>query len=124
MADWNISGDGMTIEQQKRRSPSRWLRDNSLKLAVGIGVVEAIAAYVYGVRFLWAFALVAVFGYLWLRNRVPAGLKRPLWVVAMSQAIAGLAVPALFGALFIAAIVGVLLLIIMALVLLGDLRRT
>jgi hypothetical protein len=47
-----------------------------------------------------------------------------LWVVAMSQAVAGIVVPAIFGLFFFAAIVGALLLVIMVLVLLGDLRRT
>jgi hypothetical protein len=55
---------------------------------------------------------------------VPAAVRRPLWVVAMSQAVAGIVVPAIFGLFFFAAIVGALLLVIMVLVLLGDLRRT
>ncbi len=77
-----------------------------------------------GFHFLWAIGLLAVFGYWWARNRVPASFRRPLWVVAMSQAVAGLVVPAVFAGMFIAVIVGVLLLVIMALVLLGDRRRT
>ena len=125
MSQWNVSGDGMTIEPpQGRRSPARWLRDNSLKLAVGIGLTEAVVAYVRGFHFLWAIGLLAVFGYWWARNRVPASFRRPLWIVAMSQAVAGLVVPAVFAGMFIAVIVGVLLLVIMALVLLGDRRRT
>jgi hypothetical protein len=55
---------------------------------------------------------------------VPQWLRRPLWIVAMSQAIAGLAVPALFGALFITFVIGAVLLLMMVLVMLGDLRRT
>lgn len=124
MSQWNVSGDGMTIEPTPRRSPSRWVRENSFKLAVAIGLTEAIVAYVKGFHFLWAIGLVAVFGYWWVRNRVPARMKRPLWIVAMSQAVAGLVVPAVFAGMFIALIVGVLLLLIMGLVLLGDLRRT
>jgi len=42
----------------------------------------------------------------------------------MSQAIAGLAVPALLGALFISFVIGAILLLMMVLVMLGDLRRT
>jgi hypothetical protein len=42
----------------------------------------------------------------------------------MSQAVAGIVVPAIFGALFIAAVIGGLVLVIMVLVMLGDLRRT
>ena len=124
MSEWNISGDGMTIEQSKRRSPMRWLRDNSLKLAIVIGLSEAAVAYFKGFHFLWAIGLLAVFGYWWIRNRVPQSVRRPLWVVATSQAIAGLVVPAVFAGLFIAVIVGAILLVIMLLVLLGDLRRT
>ena len=124
MAEWNLSDDGMTIEQRKRRSPNAWLRDNSLKLAIVIGVSEAVIAYVKGFHFLWAIGLLAVFGYWWLRSRVRPSIRRPLWVVAVSQAIAGIAVPAVFAGLFIAAVVGVLLLVIMLLVLLGDRRRT
>ena len=71
MSEWNISGDGMTIEQSKRRSPMRWLRDNSLKLAIVIGLSEAAVAYFKGFHFLWAIGLLAVFGYWWIRNRVP-----------------------------------------------------
>ena len=99
MSEWNISGDGMTIEQSKRRSPMRWLRDNSLKLAIVIGLSEAAVAYFKGFHFLWAIGLLAVFGYWWIRNRVPQSVRRPLWVVATSQAIAGLVVPAVFAGL-------------------------
>jgi hypothetical protein len=123
MSEWNVSGDGMTIEPRQRRSPLRWLDDYRLRIAVVIGVVEAAVAYFQGIRFLWLFALLAVFGYLWVRRHVHGGPRRALWVVAMSQAVAGLVVPAVFGLFFIAAVVGVLLLLIMALVLLGDLRR-
>ena len=62
--------------------------------------------------------------YLYVRKRVPEAVRRPLWIVAMSQAVAGIVVPAIFGLFFFAAILGGLLLVIMALVLLGDLRRT
>jgi hypothetical protein len=68
--------------------------------------------------------VLAVLSYLYLRRRVPVAVRRPLWVVAMSQAVAGIVVPAIFGLFFFAAIVGALLLVIMVLVLLGDLRRT
>ena len=81
-------------------------------------------AYFSGVRYLWAAGLLAVFAYWYVRKRVPQWLRRPLWIVAMSQAIAGLAVPALFGALFITFVIGAVLLLMMVLVMLGDLRRT
>lgn len=114
----------MTIEPPQRRSPARWIRENSLRIAVVVGLTEAAVAYFSGVRYLWAAGLLAVFAYWYVRKRVPQWLRRPLWIVAMSQAIAGLAVPALFGALFITFVIGAVLLLMMVLVMLGDLRRT
>jgi hypothetical protein len=106
MSEWNLSSDQITLEQrQRRRSPVQWLRDNSIRIAVLVG-------------------LLAVFAYLWLRTRVPRSLKRPLWMVAMSQAVAGIVVPAIFGAFLIMAVIGGLLLVIMVLVMLGEFRRT
>jgi hypothetical protein len=124
MAEWNLSSDQVTIEPKARRSPSQWLRAHSLRLALVIGGVEALAGYLMHFRFLWAVGILAVFGYWYVRRRVPVALRRPLWIVAMSQAVAGLAVPALFGAFFIFIAIAVILLLMMALVLLGDLRRT
>lgn len=124
MAEWNISSDRLTLEEKPRRSPQNWLRANSIRIAIVGGVVEAIVAWRLHFSFLWLFALAAVFGYLYIRTRVPRRLRRPLWVVAMSQAVAGIVVPAIFGLALVAALIGGLLLVIMALVLLGDLRRT
>ena len=121
---WNVSSDRMTIEPPQRRSPARWIRENSLRIAVVVGLTEAAVAYFSGVRYLWAAGLLAVFANWYVRKRVPQWLRRPLWIVAMSQAIAGLAVPALFGALFITFVIGAVLLLMMVLVMLGDLRRT
>jgi hypothetical protein len=121
---WNVYSDRMTIEPPQRRSPARWIRENSLRIAVVVGLTEAAVAYFSGVRYLWAAGLLAVFAYWYVRKRVPQWLRRPLWIVAMSQAIAGLAVPALFGALFITFVIGAVLLLMMVLVMLGDLRRT
>ena len=121
---WNVSSDRMTIEPPQRRSPARWIRENSLRIAVVVGLTEAAVAYFSGVRYLWAAGLLAVFAYWYVSKRVPQWLRRPLWIVAMSQAIAGLAVPALFGALFITFVIGAVLLLMMVLVMLGDLRRT
>jgi hypothetical protein len=122
MGKWNISSDGTTLEP--RQSPSSWLRQNSLRLAVVIGVVEALVAYIQGFHYLWIIALLVVIGYWWVRDKAPAVMRRPLWIVAMSQAVAGLLLPALVFGLFITAILGALLLLVLALVLLGDLRRT
>jgi len=51
-------------------------------------------------------------------------MRRPLWMVAMSQAVAGIVLPAIFGLFFIFAVVGGLMLVILVLVMLGDLRKT
>ena len=125
MAEWNLSSDQVTLEQKpRRRSPVRWLRDNSIRIAVVVGFVEAAFTWHVGFRLMWLVGVLAVLSYLYLRRRVPVAVRRPLWVVAMSQAVAGIVVPAIFGLFFFAAIVGALLLVIMVLVLLGDLRRT
>jgi hypothetical protein len=121
---WNVSSDRMTIEPEQKRSPTRWIRENSLRIAIIVGLSEATVGYFTGLRYLWAVGLLAVFGYWYVRRRVPQWLRRPLWIVAMSQAIAGLAAPALFGALFISFVIGAVLLLMMVLVMLGDLRRT
>jgi hypothetical protein len=125
MAEWNLSSDQVTLEQKpRRRSPVRWVRDNSIRIAVVVGFVEAAFAWHAGFRLMWLVGVLAVLSYLYLRRRVPPAARRPLWVVAMSQAVAGIVVPAIFGLFFFAAIVGALLLVIMVLLLLGDLRRT
>jgi hypothetical protein len=55
---WNVSGDTVTLEEGAKRSPSRWLRQNSLKLALLLGIAEAIFALVTGHRLL-IFSVVA-----------------------------------------------------------------
>jgi Flp pilus assembly protein TadB len=126
MAEWNISsGDPMTLEQKpERRSPTRWLRENSIRIAILAGVIEAIVAWHYDIRWLWLVGVLTVIGYFYIRRRVPARLRRPLWMLAMSQAVAGIILPAIFGLFFVFAVVGGLLLVIAVLFLLGDLRRT
>ncbi len=126
MAKWNISGDTVTLEDgsQRRRSPTRWLRQNSLRIAVVLGLSEAAAAFLYGHRLLMlVIGVVAVFGYLNVRHRLPGAVRRPLWVIVMAQAIAGLVVPAIYAGIFIFTVIAVLMLLVLVLVLLGDRRR-
>jgi hypothetical protein len=124
MARWNISGDTVTLEERRRRSPSRWLRQNSLRIAVALGIAEAVAAFVYGHKLLlMVIAIAAVFGYLNIRHRLPEIIRRPLWVVVMAQAIAGLLVPAVYAGIAIAVVIGGIMLLVLVLVLLGDRRR-
>jgi hypothetical protein len=125
MAEWNVSTDRVTLEEKPpRRSPLRWVRDHSIRIAFLVGVVEGLFAWINGFRWLFLVGLAAVFAYLWLRNRVPLRLRRPLWVIAMSQAVAAIVVPALGGLIFLTAMVAALVLVILVLVMLGDLRRT
>ena len=75
-----------------------------------VGFVEAAFAWHVGFRLMWLVGVLAVLG---IPVPAPAGagaVRRPLWVVAMSQAVAGIVVPAIFGLFFFAAIVGALLL--------------
>ncbi|MGZ4430119.1 MAG: hypothetical protein ACXVYV_00595 [Gaiellales bacterium] len=125
MSDWNLSSDQVTLEQRERRSPGRWLHQNSLRIAVILGLVEAAVAWSRGIS---SFAMLllgvlVVLVYLNVRTRLPSRLRRPLWVVAVAQGVAGILVPAIVTSIFIGAVIGTLLLLIMLLVLLGDRRR-
>ncbi len=125
MSDWNLSSDQVTLEQRERRSPGRWLYRHSLRIAVIAGVVEAAVAWSMGIS---SFAMLllgvlAVLVYFNVRTRVPRRVRRPLWVVAVAQGVAGILVPAVVTSIVIGAVIGTLLLLIMLLVLLGDRRR-
>jgi hypothetical protein len=125
MAEWNVSTDRVTLQEKPpRRSPVQWVREHSIRIALVVGIVEGLAVWLKGFHWLWLVGLVVVFAYLWLRKRVPLRLRRPLWILAMSQAVAAIIVPALGGLLFLTAIVAALVLLILVLVMLGDLRRT
>ncbi len=125
MADWNLSTDQVTLEEKPpRRSPIAWVRAHSIRIAVVAGVLEAVVAWRAHFPWMWLVGLLAVLGYLYLRRHVPMVLRRPLWMAATAQAVAGIVVPAIFGLFFIAALIGALLLVIFVLVMLGDLRRT
>ncbi len=125
MARWNVSGgDTLTLEQRGRRSPTRWLRQNSLRIAVLLGIVEAIFAFVtHHTVIMMLVGVLAVFGYLNVRHRIPNAIRRPVWVVATAQAIAGLLIPAILTGLAVASVIVVLMLIVLVLVMLGDRRR-
>jgi hypothetical protein len=124
MSKWNISGDALTIEPRERRSPTRWLHQYSLRLAVVLGLAEAVFAWVDGFRLLMTvIGVAAVLGYLNVRHRLPQTIRRPLWVVVMAQAIAGLVLPLIYIGVAMFIIVGGLLLVVLALVMLGDRMR-
>ena len=125
MAPWNVSSDALTIEQEPRRSPTRWLRQNSLRIAVVLGILEAILAWTRGFSVeMMLIGVLAVLAYLNLRHRIPVAIRRPVWVLVTAQAVAGILVPAITIGLGIAIVVGGLMLVILLLVMLGDLRRS
>ena len=125
MAPWNVSSDALTIEQEPGRSPSRWLRQNSLRIAVVLGLVEAVVAWSKGISLeMMLIGVLAVIGYLNLRHRLPAAIRRPVWVIVTAQAVAGILVPAITVGIGIAIVVGGIMLVILLLVMLGDLRRS
>jgi hypothetical protein len=124
MANWNVSGDTLTVEPGGRRSPTRWLHQHSLRIAVVLGLAEAVFAWATGHRLLlMVIGLLAVVGYLNVRHRLPELIRRPLWIVVMAQAIGGLVLPFVYVATAMFFIVGSLLLIVLALVMLGDRMR-
>ena len=125
MAPWNVSSDALTIEQEPRRSPSRWLRQNSLRIAIVLGLVEAVVAWTQGFRVVMMLVgVLSVLAYLNLRHRIPAAIRRAVWVVVTAQAVAGILLPAVYIGIGIAVVVGGILLLILLLVMLGDLRRS
>jgi hypothetical protein len=124
MSDWNISGDALTVEPRPRRSPTRWLHQHSLRIAVVLGLAEAVIAWATGHRLLlMVIGVLAVVIYLNVRHRLPELIRRPLWMVVMAQAIGGLVLPFVYVATAMFFIVGSLLLIVLALVMLGDRMR-
>jgi hypothetical protein len=124
MAKWNVSGDALTIEPRQRRSPTRWLHQNSLRIAIVLGLVEAVVAWADGFRLLMTvIGVVSVLAYLNVRHRLPQAVRRPVWVVVMAQAIAGLVLPLVYIGIAMFAVVAGLLLIVLVLVMLGDLMR-
>jgi hypothetical protein len=124
MSNWNVSGDALTIEPRERRSPTRWLHQHSLRIAVILGLAEAVFAWATGHRLLlMVIGVLAVVIYLNVRHRLPEVIRRPLWMIVMAQAIGGLVLPLVYVATAMMFIVGSLLLIILALVMLGDRMR-
>jgi hypothetical protein len=125
MARWNVSGgDTLTLEEQGRRSPSRWLSQNGLRIALLLGIVEAIFAWAtHHTLIMLLIGVLAVIGYLNVRHRLPMAVRRPLWIIVMAQAVAGLALPAVYAGAAIAMLIAVILLVVLVLVMLGDRRR-
>jgi hypothetical protein len=124
MSNWNISGDTLTVEPRERRSPTRWLHQHSLRIAVVLGLAEAVFAWATGHRLLlMVIGVLAVITYLNVRHRLPEVIRRPLWIVVMAQAIGGLVLPFVYVATAIFFIVALLLLAVLALVMLGDRTR-
>ena len=124
MSKWNISGDALTIEPRERRSPTRWLSQNGLRIAVVLGLAEAVFAWINGFKVeMTLIGVVTVLLYLNVRHHIPQAIRRPLWVIVMAQGIAGLVLPLIYVGVFMFALVGGLLLVVLVLVMLGDRMR-
>ena len=124
MSNWNVSGDTLTVEPRERRSPTRWLHQHSLRIAVVLGLAEAVVEWATGHRLLLTvIGILSVIVYLNVRHRLPELIRRPLWVVVMAQAIGGLVLPLIYVGLAMFFIVGSLLLVLLVLVMLGDRMR-
>jgi len=124
MSKWNVSGDALTIESRERRSPTRWLSQNGLRIAVVLGLTEAVFAWINGFKVeMTLIGVVAVLIYLNVRHHIPQAVRRPLWVIVMAQGIAGLVLPLIYVGVFMFVLVGGLLLVVLVLVMLGDRMR-
>jgi hypothetical protein len=124
MSKWNVSGDALTIEPRERRSPTRWLSQNGLRIAVVLGLTEAVFAWINGFKVeMTLIGVVVVLLYLNVRHHIPQAIRRPLWVIVMAQGIAGLAWPLIYFGVFMFVLVGGLLLVVLVLVMLGDRMR-
>jgi len=122
---WNVAADTLTLEPGQRRSPVRWLHQHSLRIAVVLGLAEAIASYLYGMRLLMMLVgVLSVVVYVNVRHRIPRLVKRPLWVLVMAQAIGGLVLPAVYVGVFLFMGIAAVMLVVLALVMLADLRRS
>jgi hypothetical protein len=123
MAKWNVSSDAVTIDQQPRRSPSAWLRQNGLKIALLLGVVEGLWAWYSGHKFLMLLVgFLSVIVYWSIRHRLPLAIRRPLWIIVTAQAIAGVLVPVITLSIFFLTIVLIFVVLAMVFVMLSDRR--
>jgi hypothetical protein len=102
------------VEQEGSRA-SRWLRERRLKIALAIGVVEAILVLTSQIRWFWVlgvFLLLAA-AYLYVRRNVANETVRQLaWTAAFSQVVP-FVVPLLWG---IVKVVAIVVLVIVALI--------
>jgi hypothetical protein len=124
MAKWNVSSDAMTLEQQPRRSPSSWLRQNGLRIAILVGVIEGIYAWHTGHKFLMLLiGVLSVAAYWSVRHRLPTAIRRPLWIIVTAQAVAGILVPFITLGIFVLTIGLVCVLLVLVFVMLSDRGR-
>ncbi len=113
----------MTIEQQPRRSPSAWLRQNGLRIALLLGVIEGLWAWYAGHKFLMLVVGVLSVAVYWsVRHRLPISIRRPLWILVTAQAIAGILVPVVTLSIIFFTFVLILVLVVMVVAMLSDRR--
>jgi hypothetical protein len=116
--------DHPVIEHGSTRG-SRWLRQNRLKLAFGIAVVEGLLL-VFGEISRWGTLLLAaliIVAYFAFASRLRQALARDVaWVAAVSQALVAL-IPILLIVVSTVALIAVGILAIVALIVLFGDRR-
>jgi hypothetical protein len=98
--------------------PSRWLRERRFKIALAIGLVEALLVLASAIGWFWVLgaAILAFALYLWVRSNVRSEIVRELtWILAFSQVVP-FVVPLLWG---LVKLVAVLVLVVLAIAAVG-----
>ncbi len=116
-------GRGEVLEHGTTRS-GRWLRERRIRIALWIAVIEGILIVLDQIPWSIAivFAIAAVVGYFWGRDRLSDTTRQAGWIVAASQAVV-IFVPILLTiATILAFTVLAIIAIVALLVLLGDRR--
>jgi hypothetical protein len=111
--------------EPKGTRASRWLRERRLKIALAIGVVEAILVLTSQIRWFWVLGvfLLLVAAYWYVRSNVANETVRQLaWTAAFSQVVP-FVVPLLWGIVKTAAIVVLVIVALVAVLLLLFDRR-
>ena len=116
--------DYPVVEQEGSRA-SRWLRERRLKIALAIGVVEAILVLTSQIRWFWVLGafLLLVAAYLYVRRNIANETVQQLaWTAASSQVVP-FVVPLLWGLVKAVAIVVLIIVVLIAVLLLLVDRR-
>ena len=119
-----LDADGRSIEPPPGKVGA-WLRRYRLRIALVVGVVEAIILWgwhhwFFGSLLALVIAITAVYAYVrYARNLKNQTLRQVAWIVAFSQGVAAL-IPAAIGFVaFSLVIFGVIALLVLLMILLG-----